>query len=361
MKGNATHFMRYIENLKLTFTDRQPITEDTRFKGCVFKVKEDGPWREKGWIIRAGTKLNRVEFDDCIFEGDGSLNCHKGPIFTTESGCEVEDITFYQCLFKGLTYGPLFNVSRGGHLKGFLISNRFTDIVGEDPERGKGAAFALNGNGYGYSADNTFENCGRHGLYVSNGGEFKSVGDSFVGIQNKSGYKLGALAVARGGNVSISGAYFRTCSEAFVLTGGSPDYDLKNVSLERSIFRDCGLDIYLNGDNPEANGIYSNVSICDTFHASSDPGWTALWSPSFKDTTVWNMEIVDQRKKRGWGQAKPKPAVWVANNGGSEELYIYNSRIITSRPRKEAIWEVDREGYDQAEVHLSGLQVTPLK
>lgn len=361
MKGNATHFMRYLENLELTFTDRQVIDQDTIFRGCVFRVEEDGPWREKGWIIKAGTKLKHVEFDDCVFEGDGSLYSHKGPIFTTESGCEVEDITFHDCLFADLTYGPLFNVSRGGHLKGFLIGNKFSRIVGEDPERGKGAAFALNGNGYGYSAGNTFERCGRHGLYVSNGGEFKSVGDVFIGIQNQSGYKLGALAVARGGNVRISGAYFRACSEAFVLTGGSPDYDLRHVSLERSIFRNCGLGIYLNGDNPAVNGIYSHVSICDTFHTSVDPGWTALWAPSFKDTTVRNMEIVDQRKKRGWGQAKPKPAVWVANNGGSKGLGIYTSRIITSRPRKEAIWEVNREGYDQAGVDLSGLQVTSLK
>lgn len=318
-------------------TGQIPITSDTVISDCTFKFKTDGEWRPKGFIVKAGTKADIVRFERCKFVGDYSMNSHKGPVVTSESGADIERFEIIDCEFTGLTYGASINCSRGGRIGlGLVTGCRFMDIVGSNPDRGKGLAFSLSGNGRALSLGNYFVACGRHSLYLSNGGAATSSGDTFVGnnAMGATSFPLAAVSIARGGNVTIRNGMFLRCRDGISLTDDDASRVKRDVTIDGCRFIDSlRYDIFLNGDRPETSGLFENVTVTRTLHESFSSTWVAVVAQSFGQTELRDVMIHDRRGDSG------SPSLWFAGRGPSHDLTA-EAMIVTRRPHARAIWAV---------------------
>lgn len=334
---------------------RLEIVEDTVVENKTFHFNDDGMgWREKGFVIKAGFPIKIVQFKNCTFIGDGSLDSHKGPVLTSESGCQVERFEIINCRFENLTYGANINCSQGGFIRyGLVIGSTFVDIKGTDSSRGKGLALALGGNGKAVSSGNRFIRCGRHGLYISNGGEASSFGDVFeeCGVESSTSYPLAALAIGRGRGVTVQAAMFNRCRDAISLTDNGR-HDCGDVVIRDSVFRDSvRYDVYLNGDNPAANGLFEDVRLLGNYHESKSQTWCAVAAHSFGATVVDNALIQDVRRGRTF------PSVWFTGRGDSHDLVVNECLIRTGRPVSQAIW---LRG-DLSKMMMKNLKTIPLR
>lgn len=290
------------------------ITGDTVIRDRVFRFQEDGPWRPKGFRVKSGTKAKEIRFENCQFLGDGSLDQHRGPVLSTESGCQIDLFSLIGCRFEGLTYGAAINCAKGGSINAHVAGNVCRNIVGEDDQRGKGIALAMGGNGSAVSIGNTFQDCRRHGLYISNGGYVRSVNDRFIncGPTKRQNYPLAALVIGRGGDVHVSGASFEWCVDGITLTDNDVKREKRDITIDDCRFRQTQrFDVYLNGDCPEKNGVFEGVSIHRCHHESTSADWIAYCAYSFGETDIDDAMIVDNRT------GKVAPNVWVAARPGS--------------------------------------------
>lgn len=316
-------------------TGEIPIRGDYVVTDQEFRFSDTGAWVSKGFVVKAGTNANIVRFERCKFIGDGSLNCNRGPVLTSESGADIERFEIIDCEFVGLTYGASINCSRGGRIGlGMVTGCRFTDIVGADADRGKGLAFSLNGHGRALSLGNRFERCGRHSLYISNGGLAESVGDTFV-ANNATGttsFPLAAISIARGGNVAVRNGLFVGCRDGISLTDDDVNRPKRNVTIEGCRFLDSvRYDIFLNGDNPGVSGLFEDVVVRRTHHESLSSSWVGVAAFSFGKTTLGDVMIHDRRGNTG------SPALWFTGRGPSHGLSV-SATIVTRRPRERAAW-----------------------
>lgn len=316
------------------------------FNGSVFRF--DSGFTEKGFFVAPGAVCEFVEFRNGVFLGDGTLNANKGPVISSYSGCRIGRFNIEACTFRNLTYGCGFNCAHAGFIRNANLSRcLFENIVGNDAERGKGAAFSLNGAEicHGRSSGNVFIDCGRHSLYCSSGGRFLSDGDSFH--RNNTGgetnYPLAAVSLARGSHMKITNGHFESCRDGISVTSGDANRQYSDVTIESCTFvGNSRYDISLNTDNPEANGVYQHILIQGTRHTLTADRSIAIAAWAYQDARLVDIHVFDQRP----GDA---PALWIAGRGESWGLQANQIQIgrnpqnITGRPKGNSVLYVRPE------------------
>ena len=297
----------------------------------------DSGFTNKGFQVQSSIRADVIEFANGVFAGDGTEIANQGPVVSSFSGCRIGRFVIRDCTFRDLTYGCNINCAQGGWIRQAVLQDcLFENMVGSDPERGKGAAISLNPKEFcsGRSSGNVFINCGRHSLYVSTGGRFLSDGDTFY-RNNETGtttYPLAAVSLARGSHMRVTNGYFEGCRDGISLTSSDPEADLHDVAISNcTFFRNLRYDVVLNSDNPEAHGRYHNVRVTNTQHHLQHPRSAAFSVLSFDRMRISNVTIEDLRPQEA-------RAVWIWGQGESRDLELRRLSIWTNHTREKMIW-----------------------
>lgn len=314
------------------------ITVD--FNGATILL--NGGYVERGFLLPATARCEFVEFRRGTLLGDGTLESNKGPVIGSFSGCEIGRFLIRDCTFRNLTYGCVFNCAAKGFIRQAILEDcLFENIVGNDENRGKGAAFGLNGAEFccGRSSGNVFINCGRHSLYCSTGGRFLSEGDSFY--RNNAGgetnYSLAAIQLARGPHMRVSNAYLEGCRDGIAVVSDKVAGDYFDVAISDCTFvNNERYDIVLNGDNPQEHGMYRDVVVRNTQHLLRARDNVAIAAWSFHDLRLNDIDIHDER------DGTTRPSILITGIGDSRDVRLTGIRITTAGDPKRAI-EVRQE------------------
>jgi len=266
----------------------------------------------KGFKVLASTQAERIVFENGILRGDISSNMwrnHKGPVIVSASGedLQIELFQIESMVFRDLTFGCDFNCTNGGYIRNAVLQyNTFDNILQKpnaqsdnDPDRGKGAAFSFNTDKSavmsGFSSGNVFRDCERHSLYVSQGGPFLSVGDSFFNNCKDLSppFAIGAIAFSRNSHMQVSNAYFSDCRHAIVVSIDDPEYlERVDVSIRDSTFINSKVgDFVLNSGGPDNNGVFGKVLISGTKHLNSS-AYVAISVRAFREMILRDIDII---------------------------------------------------------------------
>lgn len=237
-------------------------------------------WNHQGTnMIKLSGSLVKPYFRNMECFGNGDAFASQGCI-GCPSGTITSDWTVELCTFNQMPFGVYVNAdSSGTHTRPRMIHNTFQnmkrDTVADTSGMGNGLVFAAFSGSIiaGESIGNSFRKCGRHGLYITSGGNVTSIGDNFDDHRNDGSpfivTGLAALFVARNSkNVNIIAPVFRRCVDialsiqavqfmaAQTFGGGvnviSPIFDGNFAG-----------DFEIGNDSPAANGWFDNVSITD--------------------------------------------------------------------------------------------------
>lgn len=307
---------------------------------------------EKGFKVLATTGAEKIIFKNGIMKGygfgDGQWynfywRNHKGPVITSgsSSSLKIELFQIENMVFKDLTFGCNFNCTNGGYIRNaVLLSNVFDNIVqippdenpgsnpDNDPDRGKGAAFSFNTDKSvvmsGFSSGNVFRDCERHSLYVSQGGPFLSVGDSFFNnckdLEPNS--PIGAIALSRNSHMRVSNAYFSDCRHGIVLSLDDPGDEKVDVEILDSTFINSKVaDLILNSFGPDDTGVFGKVLVSGTKHLNSSP-YVAISVRAFREMILRDIDIVLDAGTGTLGSVNS--LIWVFGYGSCDP-YVTNT------------------------------------
>jgi|GEM_PF-3800347 len=260
---------RYKIDAPVTLTDKGPL----RIVGGVY----DWPATFTN-VFKLVGECHQPEFMFCVFLGDGVPRSTMGAIGCS-SGTITNDLKISYCRFDKVPFGAYINAD----LSGIHYNPEVSDCTFVDPPRylddtsgsGLGLVFAEGGTGRivnGVSRGNTFIRTGRHALYISNGGNVRSIGDRFLGHRDDGSPLIqegGAIQISRNAkNVTVLCPVFEACKDTCisitsVVTDGSLTYP-ENIKVFNPIFKgNFGALMRLGNDSPSVNGVLSYVDIRD--------------------------------------------------------------------------------------------------
>lgn len=238
-------------------------------------------WNHQGSnMIQLTGTLVSPQFEDMevfgnndAFLSQGAIGCPSGTITTNWS---VTD-----CAFKEIPFGVYINADNSGqHVSPIVEGCSFTDMPRFTNDSSSGAGLGVvfaSGGGVikgGLSKNNVFIRCGRHSLYVSNGGNVTSLCDTFIEHRNDGGatpIELAAMQITReANNVNILFPKFiesRDLALAVqaVQTSGSPTFGSGVTIKSPEFINNFDVDIKLGNDSPAANGIVNSIFISDVY------------------------------------------------------------------------------------------------
>lgn len=260
---------RYQIDAPVTLTDKGPI----RIVGGVYN------WPATfSNVFKLEGECYQPQFMFCIFLGDGVPRSTMGAIGCS-SGTITHDLKISCCRFDKVPFGAYINADLSGtHYNPevsdctFIDSSRYLD---DTSGSGLGLVFAEGGTGRivnGVSRGNTFIRTGRHALYISNGGNVRSIGDRFLGHRDDGSPLIqegGAIQISRNAkNVTVLCPVFEACKDTCisitsVVTNAELTYP-ENIKVFNPIFKgNFGALMRLGNDSPSVNGVLSYVDIRD--------------------------------------------------------------------------------------------------
>lgn len=261
----------------------QNKTEVSYFANNDVTITNDGVGTGSALMMQLVGTISNIEFNGLKFVGDGSTNAYNGAIGCS-SNQTIDTVLFNDLWIENVRLGLALNADLGGSFTNSVVDScYFKNIVGETPSAGYGIICP---NAFYTTITNcTFENVGRHDVYVGRGG-YVNVSNCYFKDHRKDTHTnnpRGAVQISRtAAFVNVTNCIFTNFYDGAVQIshGSGEPQDCRYINIEGCQFEnalDAVPTIFIGLQEEPTTPITRNINIIgNQFYSSYTTGGPSI-------------------------------------------------------------------------------------